>query len=171
MNSATFQNLISRIVQKYSSTEPNVYYVWLVLYIVGDRLKSDKLLKTYYHKIMQTAFNNIAKYGIKEETVYRGFLLEPSQIDTLNVWKYNHNSFTTDKEVAIAFSTNDSDYGIVFPDNYVGKIYEIKINLKEHFIWFDYRWDLPEDIRLFIDYWNQKEIIIGKLEDVIGNSK
>lgn len=154
-----FNSIINPIVQRTLEACTNVYELWVTLYIIGDRVRSDKLLRQYTKAIISHTLTYELKEPIK---LYRGVLLDPSKdISQHDLWSFPEVSFTTDPEVAEAFSSNNSIYGLVFPNHYVGHVIELLYEPDKYFTWFDYRWDLPTHLREFIDFWNQSEIILG----------
>lgn len=144
-----------------------VYYLWLVTYIMGDRRKGNILFDTYYDYLKQCATYLQDKYGVIPRTIHRGVLLNPADnISEHNLWKFSHVSFSDNIQVAEAFADINSQYGqfikLIKP-NYVGHILHHKITDKD-FIWFDHNWSkhLDPELHSMVTYWNQKEIIVGR---------
>lgn len=154
-------SVIDPVIQAAFSAANSKYEEWLIRYVIGDRIKSDMLLKCHKQEILQ----EVSKYTLQvPTTLYRGILIDPKNDPTHhNLWLYPEVSFTTDITVAKAFADNDSVYGIVFPKEYKGYLLELHYKPENYFTWFDYRWDLPDHLRAFIDFWNQKEVILGQL--------
>ena len=157
-------NMINYYLQ--NPTQENLYKLWVSMYITGDRIRSDKLFKELKDLIKIYAINFNEKFSFERKPLFRGVLLPPGyNMKKHNLWDYDHVSFTEDNEVAKAFSTIDSIYGIVFPKDYQGHI--INYNIQDsNFIWFHYSWaeQMKDEVFLkFIKFWNQKEVIIGEI--------
>ena len=158
---------ISKMINFYlqSKTPESIYKAWVSLYIIGDRLKSDVLLKKLNATIkhVATEYGNVLHFDRKP--LYRGLLLSPNfEFSDYSLWDYDHVSFTEDKNVAESFSDIESTYGIVFPKDYIGHIIEYNMSNAE-FVWFHYKWAEQmndETFENFINFWNQKEVILGK---------
>lgn len=150
----------------------NIYKSWVLLYILGDRTKSDYIFDNYIEFIKITATTLEYRMPLDCEVLYRGVLLpQNEEIDKHDLWKYNHVSFTENKAVAEAFASKDSIYGKIFvsicPEvqDYIGYIIKVKPS-PEYRTWFSYKWInshvFDDKFKEFIKYWNQKEIILGK---------
>lgn len=144
------------------------YIMWLQKYIIGDRITSDWVLKNYRPYMVQCAKYLQQLNGVNERLVYRGVLLDPKEtLETHNLWKFDHVSFTDDKNVAKAFADINSKYGFMIqathPD-YVGHLIRHKVTETDDFIWFDHTWKkgLPKELLEMVKFWNQKELIIGR---------
>jgi hypothetical protein len=161
---------LSTIVDKLLSKavkEDNAYMFWLVMYIAGDRRKADSFLKLFRGHIIAKAKALRAKYGVSDKKLYRGILLDPGvDVEKHNMNKFDHISFTENIELAEAFATADSQYGIAFPNSWKGYVYELG-DINNSFIWFDYSWakHIDEDLEMMIKLWNQQEILIGNIDE------
>lgn len=143
----------------------NIYTRWLILYIFGDRVKSQKIITEHRMSVIKSAMYFNVLSGVKIETVYRGVLVNPTtSMDDFDLWLYDHNSWTENKDVAIAFSTNDTIYGLMFPPEYIGHIFT-ETKPFNHFCWFHWRWaeHISKDMKQMVRAWNQKEVILGRM--------
>lgn len=154
-------------IEEMESLLKDIYLTFISIYIMGDRVKSDSLLKAYKPHIVAYASLMNSRYPIVNKKLYRGIILppdmDPSQHD---IWEYDHVSFTTSKEVAEAFGDINSVYSqfvkSLHPD-WIGHVIEHKID-DSNFIWFDHSWakHIDKDFEEMIILWNQEETLIGK---------
>ncbi len=164
LNVSEIREIANRYVSEASQNSISLYKAWVMLYILGDRKKSDYMLSLLKPAIVGVAKSMEQRFPTDKKPLYRGLLLPPDyKMEDYDLWKYDHVSFTEDIEVAEAFSNISSQYGIIFPRNYIGHIIKYTPKDTDH-IWFNYEWGkhFDDDFSTFIKMWNQKELIIGK---------
>lgn len=167
---------IKQLINLYISNPclANIYKSWVLLYILGDREKSDGLLKNYNEIITFVSNELFKEFPIENKILYRGVLLPKEEdITEHRIWKYDHVSFTENIKVAEAFASKSSQYGRLFisicPEvkDYIG--YIITYNLMpEDNVLFSHTWKdskilNDKEFKRFIEFWNQDEVILGRL--------
>ena len=167
---------IGQLVNSYISNPCliNIYKSWVLLYILGDREKADLILENYSELIAFVSSELLKESPVENKLLYRGILLPKEEdVKEYRIWKYNHVSFTENIKVAEAFASKSSKYGLLFisicPEVIDYNGYIITYNLTpEDNVLFSHTWKdskIINDIQFkrFIEFWNQDEVILGRL--------
>lgn len=166
---------IKQLVNSYISNPHlmNIYKSWVLLYILGDRAKSNLILDNYNELITFVSGELLKESPIGNKLLYRGVLLPKEEdIKEHRIWKYNHVSFTENIKVAEAFASKSSIYGRLFisicPEvkDYNGYVITYNLmpedNVLFSHIWKDSKILNDKEFKRFIEYWNQDEVILGR---------